>query len=282
MISSPYIGETKQGVSIPLSISIREVLKLLADSGGSSPENGVDGLEYGDPDTAVKGIATAFIASQHVIERAKSLGVNLLITHEGLFYSHFQPGEQIAGTDVVHEKKRMIEQSGVAIYRYHDGIHRSQPDGITYGLVRELDWLDELEGYSSFAAMIRLPGMTVAEIAAHVKYKLGLGQVRVVGDRMMSCERIGVLVGYRGGGNPAIPLFERENLDLILYGEGPEWETPEYVKDSLSQNKPRALLILGHAASEAPGMKYLAESLQTKLPDIPVHFIPEEPLFETL
>ncbi|NWL87734.1 MULTISPECIES: Nif3-like dinuclear metal center hexameric protein [unclassified Paenibacillus] len=265
-----------------MSISIREVLELLADSGGGSTENGVDGLEYGDPDTAVKGIATAFIASQPVIARAKSLGVNLLITHEGLFYSHFPPGEQIAETVVVHEKKRRIEQSGIAVYRYHDGIHRSRPDGITSGLVRELGWLDKLEGYRSFAAIIRLPRMTVAEIAAHVKSQLDLRQVQIVGDRTMSCERIGVLVGYRGGGNPAIPLFEQENLDLILYGEGPEWETPEYVKDSLSQNKPRALLILGHAASEAPGMKYLAESLQTKLPDLPVHFISEEPLFDSL
>jgi putative NIF3 family GTP cyclohydrolase 1 type 2 len=119
-------------------------------------------------------------------------------------------------------------------------------------------------------------------MAVHVKSKLGLEQVRVVGDSAKTCERVGILVGYRGGGNPAIPLFEQENLDLIIYGEGPEWETPEYVKDSLAQNKPRALLILGHAESEAPGMKYLAESLQMKLPDIPVHFIPEEPLFRIL
>jgi len=265
-----------------LSIRIREVLELLAEPGGNPLENGVDRLEYGDPDAVVEGIATTFIASQHVIESARSLGVNLLITHEGLYYSHFPPSEQIAGTDVVREKIRMIEQSGVAIYRNHDGIHCSQPDGINYGLVRELGWIDELEGYSSFAPIIRLPGMTVAEIATHVKSKLGLKQVRVVGDSAMSCERIGILVGYRGGGNPAIPLFEQENLDLILYGEGPEWETPEYVRDSLAQNKPRALLILGHAESEAPGMKYLAELLQTKLPDIPVHFIPEEPLFEIL
>ncbi|WMT40076.1 Nif3-like dinuclear metal center hexameric protein [Paenibacillus sp. D2_2] len=195
-----------------MSISIREILELLTEPGGDLPENGVDRLEYGDLNAAVKGIATAFNASQHVIDKAKSLGVNLLITHEGLYYSHFKPGEQIAGTDVVREKIRMIEQSGIAIYRNHDGIHRSQPDGITYGLVRELGWLDELEGYSSYAAIIRLPGMTVAEMAVYVKSKLGLGQVRVVGDSTMPCERIGILVGYRGGGTRRSHYLSRKIL----------------------------------------------------------------------
>ena len=35
-----------------------------------------------------------------------------------------------------------------------------------------------------------------------------------------------------GGGALAIPYFEAEHLDLIITGEGPEGETPEYVRDA--------------------------------------------------
>jgi hypothetical protein len=98
----------------------------------------------------------------------------------------------------------------------------------------------------------------------------------------MSCKRVGVLVGYRGGGESVLPLFEKENLDLVIYGEGPEWETPEYVRDAVRQGRKKALIVLGHAESEMPGMEYFARELQEKFPSIPVHFLPEKSVFRIL
>lgn len=57
----------------------------------------------------------------------------------------------------------------------------------------------------------------------------------------MECQRIGLLAGYRGGGEVVIPLFQNQNLDLIIAGEGPEWESPEYVRDALQQGKKKHL-----------------------------------------
>ena len=94
--------------------------------------------------------------------------------------------------------------------------------------------------------------------------------------------RSGLLAGYRGNGATAIPLFEQEQLDLIIAGEGPEWETPEYVKDAVHQGKRRALILLGHAESEEPGMEALAEQMRAEFPSIPVHFIPAVRTFEVL
>jgi putative NIF3 family GTP cyclohydrolase 1 type 2 len=88
-----------------------------------------------------------------------------------------------------------------------------------------------------------------------------------------------VLVGYRGGGALAIPLYEQDSLDLVIAGEGPEWETPEYIRDAVHQGRSRALIMLGHAESEAPGMKYIAERLSVQLPGVPVHFVKEQPVF---
>jgi len=90
------------------------------------------------------------------------------------------------------------------------------------------------------------------------------------------------MAGYRGGGTHAIPLIEKHRLDLVLCGEGPEWETPEYVRDAVRQVRSKALITLGHAESEAAGMKLLADRLQARYPGLPVRYIAEEPIFRIL
>ena len=77
-----------------------------------------------------------------------------------------------------------------------------------------------------------------------------------------------------------IPLIESKKLDLVIYGEGPEWETPEYIRDAVYQQSGGAIIALGHAESEMPGMKYIAEMLKQSFPDIPVKFIPQAPVFK--
>ncbi|MNW69316.1 NIF3 (NGG1p interacting factor 3) [compost metagenome] len=79
-----------------------------------------------------------------------------------------------------------------------------------------------------------------------------------------------------------IPLFEQDGLDLIIAGEGPEWETPEYVKDAAAQGRNQALIMLGHAESEAPGMKLLAERLSQQFLGLPVHFVQDRPVFQII
>ncbi|MMZ65710.1 hypothetical protein D1872_281350 [compost metagenome] len=59
-----------------------------------------------------------------------------------------------------------------------------------------------------------------------------------------------------------------------MIGEGPEWETPEYVGDSIAQGMGKVLFLLGHAVSEGPGMEAIARGLQDDFPDVPVHYIP--------
>lgn len=60
------------------------------------------------------------------------------------------------------------------------------------------------------------------------------------------------------------------------------WEAPEYVWDAAAQGLPRTLFLLGHAASEEPGMKYVSELIKRQFPEIPVHFIPSGPLIEMI
>ncbi|ULT59936.1 Nif3-like dinuclear metal center hexameric protein [Neobacillus drentensis] len=264
-----------------MTLTVQHVLDRLMEP-VDHIQNTVDMLKFGHPNMEVKGIATTFMATQQVIKRAIHLGVNLLITHEGLFYSHIDNPELWEENTVYSEKNRIITESGLSIYRFHDYLHRCQPDGIMTGLIEALEWKTFIEKDTPTSTVVKIPPMSVREIAEYVKDKLGIQFVRTVGELSDTCSRIGLLAGYRGGGTLSIPLFEKEHVDLIISGEGPEWETPEFVRDAVYQGKRKALIVLGHAESEAPGMKYLAKWIQSEFPGIPVHFIPEKPLFKVV
>ncbi|MEX1028681.1 MAG: Nif3-like dinuclear metal center hexameric protein [Paenibacillaceae bacterium] len=276
-----------------MTITIRDVLNILIEPVEpvepveplqplESLHNRADTLKFGTPDTAVKGIVVTFMATIHVIEQAISLGANLIITHEGTFYSHHDVFERSLDQDTIYQaKKRLIEESGMAIYRCHDDIHKYRPDGITEGLVDILGWQAYVTEQLDAATLISLPEtMTGVQIVEHVKKQLSISYLRTAGNLSLALNRIGLLAGYRGGGSLSIPLFEQNQLDLIIYGEGPEWETPEYVRDAAYLGKQKSLIVLGHAESEQPGMKLLAERLDHRLPGIPVYFIPVEPIFQ--
>lgn len=256
-------------------LRIQDVLDWLKPVRAINPT--VDGLVIGRPEVEVRGIAVTFMATQAAIEQAASRGANLLISHEGLFYSHRSDGSQLKEDPVVQLKLRRLEELGLAVIRYHDGIHRETPDGITAGLIEELGWQEALCEYHPASAVLELPAMTLEELARMVKRKLNLPFVRFTGDPAMRCRKVGVLVGYRGGGDLAIPLLGE--VDLIIAGEGPEWEAPEYVRDAVYQGKEKAMILLGHGPSEAPGMKRLARKLRAAFPSLPVHVIENEPLF---
>ena len=66
----------------------------------------------------------------------------------------------------------------------------------------------------------------------------------------------------------------REQIDLLIVGELSEWETAEYIRDSISSGAKRALIVLGHAVSEEPGMKWMASRLQPQVKPLNVKHVP--------
>lgn len=264
-----------------MKIRVRDVMQALTLPGGN-PEGTVDELLAGDAGSEVTGIVTAFMPTMSIIEQAAKLGANLVVAHEMLYYAH-RGGERIhAGSAVCREKQRRVGASGVAVYRCHDYWHRVEPDGITEGLVRALGWETHVVERKPEATIAEIPPLSLKEVADHVRARLGIPFLRAMGEPSAVCRRIGILAGFRGGGQAVIPLIEGANLDLVMYGEGFEWETPEYVRDARFLGERRALLVLGHAESEEPGMAALADRLRAQFPGIPVRCLKEKPLFTIL
>ncbi|RCW74811.1 Nif3-like dinuclear metal center hexameric protein [Saliterribacillus persicus] len=251
-----------------MTVTISDVIKQLTKS--ITPiENSVDKLLYGKSEKVVSKLAFCFMPTFEVLQQAVDKDVNLLICHEGLFHSHTK--KELSS--VAEKKIHLIESSGIAIFRLHDYVHRYKPDGIMEGMLHKLEWKKYVEINYPTATTLNLPSMTVGKVINDVKRKLNIPYVRYVGNLSTTCKRAGILVGYRGSGSRVIPLFENNKLDLVIYGEGPEWETPEYVRDANSQGIEKALIILGHAESEEPGMEFMAEYIQKAIPQISVSFI---------
>src|SRR4051812_13299223 len=85
------VAGTLAGARVPLCAvagpSANEIVKQIRERlGGDWPETGLDGFKAGNPETAVRGIATTAMATMDVLRQASKAGLNLIVTHEPTFY----------------------------------------------------------------------------------------------------------------------------------------------------------------------------------------------------
>jgi putative NIF3 family GTP cyclohydrolase 1 type 2 len=267
--------------------TVQDVLDIIfATIPGAPREGTLDTLKSGDPKQIVTGIVSTFTATRDVLARTVELGANFVITHEGTYYSHSDEVDWLEGDRVYESKRKFLADHGLAVWRFHEYWHGNRggrPDGILTGLERKLDWENLADPPES--GVYRLPPTTLADLAEHVKTRLGFCSLRAAGDPAMRCSRVRVMMGWMCPVEPPIPQIRAlapDDIDVLICGETHEWETCEYVRDSVAAGSPKGLLVIGHRNSEEAGMEYLVEWLQPRVPDIPVTYVPAGDPFRTL
>ncbi len=229
----------------------------------------VDTYKSGSDATPVTGIATTFLATQEVLEKAAAQGLNMIITHEPTFYNHRDDTEFFADDPVYLAKQKIIDDNNLVIFRFHDHWHRTQPDGIYQGMLSRLGWEDyQKDGPYVYA----LSEQTLGDLAASLQDKFSVNNVRVVGDPDARISKVGLSVGAPGS-QAQIRMLRRDDVSVLMTGETPEWETVEYVRDAQTQGKEKYLILMGHAISEEAGMEYCATWLKEFVDEVPVKFI---------
>ncbi len=232
----------------------------------------VDTFKAGDPDTPVTGIATTMMATYDVLRRAAAAGDNLIITHEPTFYGHLDETADLARENdaVLAAKRAFIAEHHLVIWRFHDHWHARIPDGIMTGMIRALGWEKFLKPGS--ANLFVIPETTLENLAASIKDRLGIRTLRVVGDPALRVTRLALNPGY-----PGFPaerhMLQRADVEVLVMGEGLEWETIEYGADAAAEGRRKALIILGHIPSEQAGMEDCARWLKGFVTEVPVEFI---------
>ena len=251
--------------------TVQEVIDRILKDGGLTPIEGtVDTIKAGSAEQKVSGIVTTMFPTITVIEEAARRGANFIIAHEPTFYNHRDDAPWMKSNSVADQKKQRLEKHHITIWRFHDYCHALKPDAITYGLVKKAGWLPY---FNSGKPSLTLPPISFTQLIQHLKDSLGVAHVRTIGEADQICSRIVVLPGAWGG-EMQITTAESEKPDVLIVGEVSEWETAEYIRDGRLLGAKTALIILGHAVSEEPGMEWVVDWLQPKFPKIPIAHVP--------
>ena len=167
-------------------------------------------------------------------------------------------------------KQAFIEKHHLVVWRFHDHWHARQPDGIQTGMVRVLGWGKfEKPGRND---LFVIPETTLADLASDIKRRLQIHTLRVVGDPAMRVTKLALKPGY-----PGFPAerhtLQRDDVEVLVMGEGLEWETIEYGADAAAEGRHKALIVLGHIPSEQAGMEDCAHWLKSFVTEVKVEFI---------
>ncbi|HYK36403.1 Nif3-like dinuclear metal center hexameric protein [Alloacidobacterium sp.] len=265
-ISLPLAAQTTS-TSLTADAAIK---RIIAAIGATPPPGTVDTIKAGDPTTVVTGIATTFLDTYRVLEKAVADGKNLIITHEPTFYNHPDDMTVLGNDPVQAQKLTFIKEHHLVVWRFHDTWHLRQPDGILEGVMQEFGW----QPYQSRdnPHLFTLPPTSVRQLAATLRVRAGSRIIRVVGDPDMPVTRVALLPGAAGL-KMQVKLLERDDVQVLVVGESAEWETVEYTRDAAAQGRHKALILLGHEVSEEAGMRYCAQWLKGVLPGVPIEYI---------
>ena len=256
-------------------LTIQDVIDLILKEIPEAPfKETIDTIKSGSAANKVTGIVTTMFATVGVIKEAIKLKANFIIAHEPTFYNHLDDVKWVENNKVVAQKQELLAKNNITVWRFHDYWHTYKPDGIFYGVIKKLDWQNYLQPDKG----ITLPATRLKNIILHLKSNLGIAHVRVIGDLSKTCEKI-VLIPGAAGGHMQVSIAEKFTPDLLIVGELQEWETAEYIRDAGLLGINISLIVLGHVESEEPGMEWLVDWLQPKIPTIKINHIASQSPF---
>ena len=232
--------------------------------------NTCDTCKAGDPEREVKRVAVCMFPTPDVIKDAKAWGAELLIVHEPAYYNHF---DNHSDDKIEVEKHRLIEGSGITVWRYHDHPHYTFPDQIAVGQLRQFGLKGEIEYTHSFD-LVRVhldEPITPRALAKDIEKKCGIRHLRVCGAADVPCSVISGMFGAPGGA--IFDELKSDKCEMLLVGETCEWQVAEYARDAAQLGYKKALIIMGHVGSERDGMVYIADLLKETIPELEVRYI---------
>ena len=229
-----------------------------------------DRVIIGDPNTKITGIATTFMSTLAVLQKAKAMGCNFIISHEPTFFGH---------TDdlTIHEKDpiqiakiKYITENGLVIFRFHDHQHRMKAgDQIYKGVIEKMGLKNAVFDGKN---ILTIPETSLKNIVRKLEKNMNAKTVRVVGKPNEKITKIGLALGAAGTGTH-FNVMKNTEAQLLIVGESNEWETVPYVQDAITLGQKRALIVLGHADSEEAGMLTNRDWLRGFYPNLKIEFI---------
>lgn len=277
-------------------MKVQEIINAVISKTGVEPlsqEKTCDRLMAGSMDMEVTKIVTTFMATVDVIKEAAAIGANFIITHEPTWFSGADNTEWLLEDPVYLEKKQLIDENNIAIWRFHDHMHAAKEDGIYRGFEQEFGWEayrlkpSTTDLFSKFGLCYEIPETTLGELCQFFKEKLEMDVIQIVGNPDMGVKRVSVLVGGGSLGlgiSESLPMehMRANNIDVVICGDITEWTLSAYVRDASMLGMNKGMIVLGHERSEEAGMKHMVEWMQDSVNGTEVIFIDAKEPFSYL
>ncbi len=271
-------------------MKINEVIKRIVEYHPplNSDRPTCDTVKCGDPEQECTGIVVCCFPSVEVIRQAVKLGANMIIAHEPLFWSNEEDNTWLEKSPVYQEKKRLLEESGIVIWRDHDHIHGGNPfnpplDGIFDGIMKELEWEPYLIGSSNKPLLFQIPETDATELGQELERKLNLKGIRISGDPHARVSKVFFWEHIRENdrhGEEKLLKVDQENIDAVIPLEIIDWTVCAYVRDASQLGFPKIVYNIGHFNLEELGMKHMLSYLPDILGTIPITYVPSGDSFD--
>jgi len=241
-------------------------------------EISVDRVLHGDAETQVRGIAAAWIASEYVARTAAARGLNLIVSHEGLYWD--EPNLPETAFRALKDRCKLYDELGVTVVRCHDVWDRMPEFGIGAAWAQWLGFEiedqaaigDELGPKRAYYSVCMTGGMTVGRLAEEIAKRcapLGQSAVFLAGDSARAVERLAV------GTGAFTPLHEMMQLEpdaMLVTDDGNRWTRDCLCAEGLGV----PLIWVTHPVSELPGMIRMVEYLAERFPRVRTEYVPVE------
>ncbi|MCR8559083.1 Nif3-like dinuclear metal center hexameric protein [Mucilaginibacter sp. BJC16-A38] len=266
LMLAPLVNRASGFIKADETYTVGQIMDLfIKQVPGGVKATTVDTLKSGSRDLVVTGIVTAMFATIDVIRKAIELGANFIIVHEPTFYNHLDDTSWLQNDDIYRYKADLLKKHNIAIWRNHDYIHTIVPDGVTDGVLDQLEWKKYAD--KTIPNILSIPQTSLREMVGYVKGKLGIEMVRYIGDPSQPCSHVLFMPGAAGG-QRQIQSIAKIKPDVMICGEISEWETAEYVRDARAKGDKTALVVLGHIASEDAGSEFMLNWVRKNVPSV--------------
>lgn len=229
--------------------TVKDILALLEGIAPLETQEEWDnaGLLAGDPQAQVTRVLVSLDLCMEVLEEAKSLGAELIVTHHPIL---FRGRKNLREDDPEGKLLAELVRARVAMIAMHTNFDNAE-DGVNQALCDKLG-IRESETLESGMHIGNIDPVTLADFRKHVEKTLG-GVVRAYGRAGKVIRRVAVL-GGAGGGYASIAL--EAGADAFVTGEMAYHAGLDCAAAGM------AALEAGHAATEHPAVHVLREGLQ--------------------
>lgn len=227
-----------------------------------------DTFKSGDPATPIRAIAVSWMSTTRALRQAAELGCNVFVTHEPTFYSHLDDDPTVEADACVHEKRALLAETGMVVYRCHDVWDRVPRDGILDRWADCLGFTGPPVAGETFMRVYEVdpaPARDVARRVAERTRPFGQEAVQLTGDPDRVVQRVGIGTGAIASARS----YQAMGADLGIVTELAWWRDARWAQDA-----GLSLLVVDHTVSEEPGMIGLAAYLGRTFPDLRVEYIP--------